>query len=340
MPRPTPWPSSNRELLERRLCDLDVQIEGSPLEGAIARLHRELADRQLRVRPHCWLSEEWFSPEGVPGIGIPFYLAHPRLRRLERSQCGEVEGGTQAECLRLLRHEAGHAVQHAFGLQRRKRWRALFGSSATPYPDFYRPHPARRHSVIHLPFWYAQSHPDEDFAETFAVWLTPRSAWRVTYQGWPALRKLEYVDELMAELANAAPPVRSRARPDPLHRIQTTLGEHYAAKKKRYRVVASSAYDTELRQLFPSNRRSQGKSSAPANRFLKAHRQEIEACVAEASGRDALSVKSVLEAVRIRSRELGLRTPSMNQRAAADFATRLAGRSAAFFDRKLDRHAL
>ena len=26
---------------------------------------------------------------------------------------------------------------------------------------------------MHLDPWYAQSHPDEDFAETFAVWLTP-----------------------------------------------------------------------------------------------------------------------------------------------------------------------
>ena len=30
---------------------------------------------------------------------------------------------------------------------------------------------------------YAASHPEEDFAETFAVWLTPRSNWRQSFPG-------------------------------------------------------------------------------------------------------------------------------------------------------------
>ena len=111
MARRWPWEKcSNKELLEWRLCDLDLQLEGSGLEEPIERLYGEIAARSLRLRPHCWLSEEWFSPTGIPGIAIPFYLAHPRLKRLERSQSLEVEGGTAAECLRLLRHEAGHAL--------------------------------------------------------------------------------------------------------------------------------------------------------------------------------------------------------------------------------------
>ena len=77
-------------------------------------------------------------------------------------------------------------------------WRATFGKASRPYPDIYRPRPASRDFVLHLGHWYAQSHPTEDFAETFAVWLQPRARWRREYQGWPALRKLEYVDELMA----------------------------------------------------------------------------------------------------------------------------------------------
>ena len=66
--------------------------------------------------PHAWLSDEWFSPDNTPGIAIPFYLAHPRLMRLERRQILEVEGGTASECLRILRHETGHVVQHAYRL--------------------------------------------------------------------------------------------------------------------------------------------------------------------------------------------------------------------------------
>ena len=247
MPRAKAWEKcTNQELLEWRLCDLGLTLEGSGLEAPIERLYRELEGRKLRLKPHCWISEEWFSPDGVPGIAIPFYLAHPRLKRLERAQILEVEGGTAAECLRLLRHEAGHAIQHAFRLHRRKRWRELFGSTTEPYPDYYRPNPGSRRYVVHLPNWYAQSHPDEDFAETFAVWLTPGSRWRRKYLGWPALRKLRYVDQLMHELAGQKPPVRSKARPDPIHRIKTTLDEHYRAKRQRYRALVGEHPDVHV----------------------------------------------------------------------------------------------
>ncbi len=130
---------------------------------------------------------------------MPFYLAHPRLARLERKMFKEVEGGTQRQCMQILRHEAGHIVQHAYALHRRRKWQEMFGRSSSPYPESYRPNPNSRDYVQHLPRWYAQSHPDEDFAETFAVWLTPRSNWRQRYAEWPgALEKLEFVDELMA----------------------------------------------------------------------------------------------------------------------------------------------
>ena len=114
--------------------------------------------------------------------------------------------------MRILRHEAGHVVQHAYELHRRRRWQRLFGRSSKRYPSYYRPNPASRNFVQHLRLWYAQSHPDEDFAETFAVWLTPRSNWRKRYDGWPALKKLQYVDELMAEIAGQQPLLRNGTR--------------------------------------------------------------------------------------------------------------------------------
>ena len=55
--------------------------------------------------------------------------------------------------------------------------------------------------------WYAQSHPVEDFAETFAVWLAPRSNWRAQYENWPALRKVEYIDRTMRRLKNRKPQI-------------------------------------------------------------------------------------------------------------------------------------
>ena len=341
MTRIHPWEKcSTQELLEWRLCDLGVELQGTWIEEPIERLHREFEARNLRVQPHFWLSEEWFSPDGIPGIAIPFYLAHPRLKRLERSQIFDVEGGTHAECIRLLRHEAGHAIQHAFRLHRRKKWRALFGSSAETYPDYYQPDPGSRRYVVHLPHWYAQSHPDEDFAETFAVWLTPGSSWKRKYKGWPALRKLRYVDELMNELAGETPPVRSRARPDPLHRIKTTLGEHYRARRARYRAFAScDHYDQDLLRFFtPVENGSTRASSAAA--FLRSHRVEIRRRVARSTGKHELTLDIVLGEMIARARELKLRAVGRRKQLVIDLAILLAARSAEFAFRRRDWHAL
>lgn len=335
-----PWEKcSTSELMEWRLCDLGVELDGTWLERPISRLYDELQARNLRVRPHCWLSEEWFSPEGVPGIAIPFYLAHPRLKRLERSQMLEVEGGSQAECLRLLRHEAGHALQHAFRLHRRKKWRELFGSSTEPYPDYYRPNPTSQRYVVHLPYWYAQSHPDEDFAETFAVWLTPGRAWRRKYRGWAALRKLRYVDQLMKELAGQPPPIRSRARPDPVHRIKTTLGDYYRARRERYQVLASRAYDQDLLRFFETAENGSGASKSAAA-FLRRHRTEIRRMVARSTGKHELALDTVLREMIVRAQEMKLRATGAPEDLVIDFAILLAARSVEFVYRGRDWHAL
>src|SRR5919201_720542 len=204
---PPDWVSlPDEQLLDVRLCDLTVTIEGTEVEQRIAQVNAELEARGL-VRPHYWLSDEWFTPDGVPGVAIPFYLAHPRLAKLELAQMLEVEGGDAESCLRILRHEAGHAIDNAYRLQRRPKRRRLFGNPATEYPEYYTPRPYSKRFVLHLDHWYAQSHPDEDFAETFAVWLDPHSMWAMRYAGWPEQRKLEYMDRLMRELARKRRPL-------------------------------------------------------------------------------------------------------------------------------------
>src|SRR5579864_9070237 len=208
---PRPWVRlSDEELLKVRFCDLKLSIERSPLARHVRRLYQDLERRGLPVRPHMWLSEEWFSPDGVPGIAVPFYLAHPRLERLERRIMGEAEGGNTRLLRRILRHEAGHALDNAYRLRRRRRWREVFGPASLPYPARYRARAGSRRYVHHLGEWYAQAHPTEDFAETFAVWLTPRSGWRKSYAGWPALHKLQAVDELMASVRGRRAPGRPR----------------------------------------------------------------------------------------------------------------------------------
>src|SRR4029077_997536 len=246
---------SDEELLKRRLSSLRVTVEGTWLEDCVSSLHQELEERDIRLRPHAWISSEWFSPADVPGIAIPFYLTHPRLMKLEKKMMLDVEGGTWSECMAILRHEAGHAVQQAYQLHRRRRWQQLFGLSSKRYPLYYRPDPASRRYVQHLRLWYAQSHPDEDFAETFAVWLRPRSNWRTRYAGWPALNKLEYVDELMGEIAGKRPPVTTRERADPLYKLAKALAEYPQKKRAFHASKPPKTYARDLSRLFPADPR-------------------------------------------------------------------------------------
>lgn len=253
----------DQQLLSLRFCDLGLRLSETPLCAAIERLYEELALRGIRFRPHCWLAEEWFSPDGIPGIAIPFYLAHPRLMRLERRFMREVEGGNRRWLMRILRHEAGHAVDTAYRLRRRRQWREVFGPASLPYPETYRPRPGSRRFVQHLGEWYAQAHPTEDFAETFAVWLKPKSAWRREYLGWPAFRKLELIDELVAEIAGRQPPVTDRRHVEDLADVTRTLREHYERKFSRYRLPRRSAADELLLKVFTPApvRRSAPKAS-------------------------------------------------------------------------------
>src|SRR3982750_226434 len=214
----TDWP--DEKLLDLRMCQLGIAIETSVLAERIEALHQEIETHGLGAfKPHFWLSDEWFSPDGVPGLAIPFYLAHPRLERLERTFMLEVEGGTPEWCMRILRHEAGHAIDNAYKLRQRRRREQVVGPSYKAYPEYYDPKPYSKSFVLHLASWYAQSHPDEDFAETLAVWLYPDSDWRARYADWPAIKKLEYMDSLMSDIAGKPMLVRTRRKVEPIQSL-------------------------------------------------------------------------------------------------------------------------
>lgn len=306
-------------LLSQRLCDLGLRIEGTWLEGCLGQLRGELEARGIALNPAVWLSDEWFAPSTSAGFAIPFYLAHPRLMRLERMRILEVEGGTSGECLRIMRHEAGHVLQHAYALNRQRRWRDLFGKSSTRYPSVYRPNPTSRRYVQHLRLWYAQAHPDEDFAETFAVWLRPRSNWRQRYAGWPAMKKLEYVDELMASLDSRRPVLRSRARVEPLSQLRQTVRAYYEAKRAKYAAAYPDIYDRDLWRLFGGDAR-QRRSGIAASTFLRRHRRWIRRRVSRWTGEYELSLDRVLSEMIGRCRELRLRALGRERPLRMDFA--------------------
>ncbi|RYG87770.1 hypothetical protein EON77_01640 [bacterium] len=293
-------------LLSLRFCDLKLTLAGSRLEKLMKRrLHRELDKRGIVFRPHMWLAEEWFSPDGVPGIAVPFYLAHPRLERLERTMMREVEGGNVTWLMRILRHEAGHAIDTAYRLRLRRRFREVFGPASRPYPERYRAKPGSRRYVHHLGDWYAQSHPTEDFAETFAVWLKPNSDWRRTYEDWPARQKLELVDELMREVRDKTAPVRTRRRVEALETNTRTLREHYREKLDRIAAAQSAATDDVLHRVFTT--RPTRRLAPRASALLRAARPQIVGAVAKRAGADRYSVDQVLRHATTRADQLKLR---------------------------------
>ena len=307
----------DEELLDVRFNELGLTIEGSWLEARIAALNEELAARGMHFRPHFWLSAEWFSPDDVPGVAIPFYLAHPRLMKLEEAQMLEVEGGTPEWCLQILRHEAGHAIDNAYALRRRRTRVRLFGKPSEPYPDYYLPKPYSKSFVLHLDSWYAQSHPDEDFAETFAVWLTPGSDWRTRYADWPALRKLEYMDDLMREIASAPPVVATRRQVEPLGSLRSTLRKHYAKKRAHYGLEYPNFYDRDLQRLFSNA--DEDRRQPKASRFMQSARRDVRRLVAEWTGAYQYTIDQVIGDMIKRAEELKRRLKYPPDRTKLDF---------------------
>jgi hypothetical protein len=296
---------TDEQLLDIRICDLPLHLEGTVLEAQVARLYKEFEARKLSLRPPVWLSEEWFTPDGVAGFAIPFYLAHPRLAKLEQKQMFEIEGGTEKECLRIMRHEAGHAIDNAYFLHRRRRYRDLFGSFHRPYPDWYKPEPTSKDYVLHLPGWYAQAHPAEDFAETFAVWLAPKSRWPKRYANWPALAKLDYIDEIMTTLAGQ-PPLNPSYKPvAELREITLTLRQHYDKKRQYYAFQGPPDYDRDLLRIFSTEPRHKAYPSAAG--FLRRFRRELCHEVSEGTGVHHYAIDQLLIEMMKRCRELKLR---------------------------------
>lgn len=231
------WEAVRQRLLRRRVCDLGLRIKGSPVEPFIRQLQRELAAKGLDYVPVFYLTDAWGCPDRVPKVGIPFYLANALLERIEKEQTGDLEDGQTV--MQILRHEAGHAINYAFRLWEDPSWREVFGPFFQPYREVFRPNPWSRRFVRHICSWpygctYAQKHPDDDFAETFAVWLTPRSGWRRKYRSWPALEKLRYVDRLMRRLGVRKPKCKGGKLVKPISELTLSLAEHYRRRARRY----------------------------------------------------------------------------------------------------------
>jgi len=308
-----------------RICDLDVAIEGSELEPRIRQLHEDLAARGVALRPDCYLGDEWFSPAGASAIAIPFYLAHPRLKTLELRQMLEVEGGAAEWCHMLLCHECGHAIDHAYQFSSRTDWQAVFGSPEAEYaPETYTPLPYSRSFVRHLPNWYAQAHPDEDFAESFAVWLSSTPVeWRQRYRGWKALEKLEYVDKLMLETTAQEPVIKGGRRISDARKLRTTLARYYARRRKLYAEDFPDFYDADLRSIFAGGGHAEPGGES-AVRFMRRHRGDLIASIVQWTGQRKYTVSMLVQKLILRCQELKLKAGDEPARLYFDVASYLA----------------
>ena len=297
-------PPEVQEILGKPIRELGLKLEGSPLERFVNQLYRELEAKGLKkFKPLCYLTDEWGCPSGEPVIGIPFYLADPKLSRLEK-EMNDLEDSRQI--MMYLRHEAGHAINYAYALYKTPEWKELFGPFRRPYRDQYRPVPFSRDFVRHMEGWYAQKHPDEDFAETFAVWLTPRSRWRERYKNWPAMQKLRYVDRMARRVGNADP-VRQHGDTDiTVEEMETTVGEFYERATNEQPSPEDLALDTDLEDIFNVSPRKR-KGVRPAADLLRENRQSLVQKLTYWTGVQRPLVKKLVESIETRVAELQLK---------------------------------
>ena len=296
-------PPDVREILGKRISQLGLRLEGSPVERYVHQLHRELERKGLRnFHPVCYLSDEWGCPDGHPVIGIPFYLADPHLARLER-EMNDLED--EREIMMYMRHEAGHAFNYAYRLYATPEWRKLFGPFNRRYRDYYRPVPFSRKFVRHIAGWYAQKHPDEDFAESFAVWLTPRSNWRVKYKAWPAIRKLRYVDRVARKFRAQEPLVSTGDFDITVEDMKVTVEQFYRRMMRQNGSAANIALGTDLADLFVSQGRRR-KGIRPAWELVEEHRKVLTDKITYWTGVKRPVVRSLVERIIRTCRDLRL----------------------------------
>lgn len=296
------WESERSELLARQISALGLTIQGSRVERLVSRLDDELAQRGIAFRPSVYLSDEWGCPDGSPIIGVPFYLADERLERIEAEHAGSVEGDEEA--MRYLRHEAGHAMNYAFRLHDRPDFESTFGNYARPYREHFATNPLSRDHVRHILGWYAQKHPDEDFAETFAVWLTPDLDWRTEYAEWPALRKLEWLDGVMKGIAHDVPDAPCVTEDDmPVEAMHWTVGEHYAGDEM-LALDDGRQFDRDLARIFTRAHRADHGASAAS--YLERHESELVARISYWAGVSPGVVRSLVRALRERATAMDL----------------------------------
>ncbi len=278
---PIPEEAGLREahLWSTPIRDLGLTIKGTRLEPILAEFEAELARCGFqRLKPRFYLSTEWGVPFETVAIAIPFYLAKPELTEMHARRFGHVEGMSAQDILKYLRHEMGHVVNYAYRLFEDPEWVRLFGPITRPYREEYAPKPFSRRFVQHLPGWYAQKHPDEDWAETFAVWMKPGSDWAEEYGDWPeALAKLQFVNQVIARIQEQDPVVTDEELDEDVGEIDYSIEDlyrHLGSQDLQFPVGLDGSLRAIFGELDQRHKRDANARFRPASALF--HRLEGE----------------------------------------------------------------
>ncbi len=304
------WETERYTLLNTRICDLKLDLEQTLLYRCIHKLYSELEARKIQFKPPFYFTcagDEWGCPDRIPIMGIPFHLADNRLTRIEREM-----GYTRydkRDLMILLRHETGHVINYAYELYDEPEWCDIFGDFYATYPTNFRFkfNPFSKSYVRSQgdPKYYAQAHPDEDFAETFAVWLTPRSNWRTVYKKSPSIKKLEYVDRVMKRIRNKKSHVAIGPLDSPYHSKTYTLIEYYGEVLDNFKDKALGLYDEDLRRIFYTASNGH-RRTLPAKDLIRKNRRFLIETISRWTGVREKSVAPVIGQFFLRCRESNL----------------------------------
>jgi hypothetical protein len=308
------------ELLLTPLNRLGLCLESSLLAEPVRLAMTDLRRAGIKkLQPYFYLSTGYGTVASTTSISLGFYDCSLPLHQLNYEARGFEY--TFTDQVDLVRHELGHAFSYAYKLYRRSDFREVFnvrGNYFNTYPAtnryVERANPWSRDFVNPGGDYYAQKHPDDDFAETFCVWLRPRYNWRRAYQRYPgALRKLEFVDFIVHELRREAPLIDQAPYPfEPLDECQLTVRQFFKVGSTRpYRLKATGYIDPDLLELFwqsPSRRdeRRRRRDYVLADNFVRKHKRNIVAQVSRWTGVDDQVVKDFLDKCSARARALDL----------------------------------
>lgn len=307
---------SELEILNLKLKDLAKLSGPSFISKRINKIKRELTNKGLTFEVSYYFGTEWFCADGSIGIALPHYLLHPKLEKIEKKYLGYTEGILENDFLALFRHELGHAIDNAFQLKNLKTREQIFGPHSIPYPDSYLANPYSKKFVKHLKNNYAQAHPEEDWAETFAVWLTPKSNWQKKYATWPAIEKLKYMDKVLSQLKNTPSKIKGQRTPYNIKNDNRTLRQYILDTRKERRLNRRAFYTNKLPKSLKANQGFSFKSILQKNEFY------IIQKVAFQTGQNRYRIKPMMNLFKMETKDC-LISPKLKKQKALSLISKL-----------------